>query len=145
MRSFARSLGVILIGLAIAGILIAVVEAINATIYPLPPDAIRGNRESMRAAAASMPDAVFVIVVLAWTVGAFAGSWVAAMLADRSPRVHAAIVTLVLVAAGISNMIMLPHPAWVWVAGIAGFLIGGDLGMRAGAKTRSRERHFSTG
>lgn len=137
VRAFFRSLGVVLVGLAIAGILIAVIEAINTTIYPLPSDVIPGDRESLRKAAAGMPHAVFAIVVIAWTVGAFAGAWVAAMLADRSPRGHAAIVTLLLLAAGIANMVLLPHPAWVWPAAIAGFLIGGHLGTMAAARTRT--------
>jgi hypothetical protein len=138
MRAFLRSAGVVILGIAIAGILIALIEGLNSLVYPLPADVIPGNIESMRAAMSRMPAAAFAIVVLAWTVGAFAGSWVAAMLADRSPRKHAAIVTAILLALGIANMIMLPHPAWVWVAAIAGFFIGGHLGTLVAQRSARR-------
>jgi hypothetical protein len=34
----------------------------------------------------------------------------------------------VIMAGGDANMLMRPHPVWVWVAAIAGFLAGGHLG-----------------
>jgi MFS family permease len=136
MRSFLRSAGVVLIGLAMAGVLIAVIEGINSRIYPLP-NVIPGDRESMRNAVATMPSAAFAVVVCGWTIGAFVGAWVAATLADRRPRAHAAIVIAVLLAGGIANMILLPHPIWVWVAAIAGFLVGGHLGVLLATRARA--------
>jgi hypothetical protein len=128
MRGFLRSLGAIVIGLAIAGVVIAVVEGVNSRVYPLPANVVPGDRESMRNAMAGMPAIAFAVVVFGWTIGAFSGAWVSATLADRRPRAHAAIVVGVLLASGTANMILLPHPAWVWFAAIAGFLIGGHFG-----------------
>jgi hypothetical protein len=115
-------------GLAIAGIIIASIEAVNSTIYPLPERTIAGDRDSLRRALADMPDSAFVLVVAAWTLGTFAGAWAAARLADHHRREHALAVTIVLLAGGLLNMLMMPHPPWVWVTGIAGFLAGGHVG-----------------
>jgi hypothetical protein len=128
MRSFLRSLGAVFLGLAAAAVIIAAVEAFNSRIYPLPAGVAPTDRDAMRAAVAAMPGSAFVLVVVAWGLGALAGAWAAARLAARSPRAHAAIVTVVLLAGGIANMIMLPHPLWVWVAAVAAFLVGGHLG-----------------
>lgn len=124
--------------MAIAGVLIALIEGLNSVLYPLPTGVVPGNLESMRNAISGMPAGAFALVVIGWTVGAFAGSWVAAMLADRRPRVHAAIVVAILLAAGITNMVVLPHPAWVWVAAVLGFLGGGHLGTTVAQRSRVR-------
>jgi hypothetical protein len=71
---------------------------------------------------AKMPTGAFLILVVGWFSGAAAGGWLAARLARHAPTVHALIVGALFMAGAITIMLMIPHPLWVWVLGLLGFL-----------------------
>jgi sorbitol-specific phosphotransferase system component IIBC len=105
--------------------------------FPFPAGIDPANTEALKQAVANLPARAFVLVVIGWAVATFCGAWLAARLASRAPAVHGGVVTVMLVAAGILNMLDLPHPTWVWITGLAAFIIGGAAGTRIGGD-RSR-------
>jgi hypothetical protein len=49
-------------------------------------------------------------------------------MASRAHWIHGGIVTAILLAAGILNMLELPHPTWVWICGVIAFVASGAAG-----------------
>jgi hypothetical protein len=72
----------------------------------------------------------FVSVLVSWALGAFAGGWVAARLAPSKKIVFGLVIGAFGLVAAIFNMLMIPHPAWVWVVGLAEFIPAAYLGAR---------------
>jgi hypothetical protein len=67
---------------------------------------------------AKLPAAAFVIVLAAWTIGSFAGGWVAAAISRHWPRACALCVAAFMLAGVAYNVIVLPHPLWMSVLGL---------------------------
>jgi hypothetical protein len=136
MRGIGRSILAVLGGAVVCGIVIFAVEAVSSRIYPLPPGFDPTDLEALKAAIATLPPGAFAFVLFGWFLGPLAGSWVAARLAPDSPVLHGMIVTALVAAVTILNLIRLPHPAWMWAAGPLVVLGGGWLGARFAARGR---------
>jgi len=130
MRKVGRSILGILVGAVVAGIVIAGVEALSSLVYPLSAGVDPHDREALRQVIKALPAGAFLFVLAAWALGALLGAWVAARLAGRSPILHGLGIGLIFLIAGIVNMLMLPHPVWFWVAGIAVLPISSYFGGR---------------
>ena len=116
-----RSVISVVVGI-IAGVLaIALVEAVGHQVYP-PPEGIDVNdREAMKEMVDSAPVGALLFVLAAWAIGAAVGGWLAVRLGGSGPR-GPFIVGLVLLAFGVTNMLMIPHPTWFFVVGVILFL-----------------------
>lgn len=136
MRSIGRSILAVVGGGLVCGIVVFAVEAISSRVFPLPSGVDPTDPEVVRAAVAQLPPGAFLFVLLAWFLGPFAGAWVAARLAPGSPLVHGMVVAGLVVASAVANMLMLPHPSWMWVAGPVVILGAGWLGARLARPAR---------
>jgi hypothetical protein len=144
MRPILRSGLAVLLGALAASAVIMAVEFLDATIYPSPPGMDPNDPDSVKSAMAALPIGALLLVLLGWIVGTFAGAWIAARLAPRSPIVHGLIVGVLLLAGGIYNMLEIPHPLWFWVLGVAVFLPSAYLGARLAAGGAGRDRSLAT-
>ncbi|MFL6193506.1 MAG: hypothetical protein ACJ75H_05005 [Thermoanaerobaculia bacterium] len=133
MPSILRSILAVLCGALVGGAVILGMELVGTRVFPPPASLAPADPESMRAAMAALPLGAFVMVLAGWALGTFAGAWVAARVAGRSPLGHGLAVGLLFLAAGVANMLSLPHPVWFWVVGVLLFLPAGYLGGRLAA------------
>ena len=122
----------IVLGVA-AGVLVAflcvfAVEMVGHSLYPPPEGLDLRNPADVDRLMASLPAMAFVFVLGAWFLGALLGAWVANVIAKRG--LAGWIVALLVVAGGVATMVMIPHPAWMWAAGILLPLIAGWLAQR---------------
>ena len=111
----------ILLGI-VAGIVVAVVcvmaiEALGHTLYPPPPGIDLTDPAHVERLMATLPAGAFVAVVAGWFIGALAGASTANLIARRA--FAGWIVAGLVICGGVATMLMIPHPAWMWVAGIA--------------------------
>ena len=60
-------------------------------------------------------------------------------MAHRSPIPHGLVLGVLFLAGGIVNMLLLPHPVWFWVLGVAVFLPSAYLGAKLGAAPGSKD------
>ena len=131
-----RSILGFLAGAIVAMIVITAVEGLSSLMHPMPEGMDPRNTQQVREFVATLPPSAFVMVILAWSLGALAGGWLAGRIAGRSAGVHGMTVGLLLMLGAIVNMALIPgHPAWAWVCGILlppafGYL-GGWLGRTA--------------
>ena len=121
----------IVAGIVIAVACIFVVESVGHAIYPPPPGLDPTNPRDLERLMAVLPSGTLVFVVAAWFMGALAGAITANMIARTAVAGWA--VALLVIAGGVATMTMIPHPAWMWAAGIglplAAALIAARLGV----------------
>lgn len=117
-----RSVLGVVVALLVAVLVITMVEWLGHALYPPPGGFDLDDPGAAAKIVASLPIGALLFVALAWGIGAFIGGWVAARIAGRAPLLHAGIISGFLMAGGIATMIMIPHPAWFWVAGLAIFM-----------------------
>jgi hypothetical protein len=137
VRPILRSALAVLAGVAVAAIVVAIVEAISSQVYRAPPGLNLADPAAMREFIRGLPAGAFVFVLAGWALGTLTGAWTAARLADRSPLVHGNIIGTLLLGTGVANMLMLPHPAWMWVLGVIAFVACGYAGGRLAARAHS--------
>jgi hypothetical protein len=115
-------------GIVVAFLCVFAVEFIGHALYPPPAGLDMKNPADQARLMEAMPAAAKAMVLLGWFVGSLAGAWVANRIAGRS--LAGWIVALLVVAAGVATMVMIPHPAWMWAGGIALPLAGAWVAER---------------
>jgi hypothetical protein len=133
MGAILRSIGAVIAGFVVASIVMMMVEMFNGQV--LHPELARAaagltDREAIRALLATAPVTAFLVVLVGWMLGAFAGGWVAARLAPRATMRHALVLGGLLTLAGIANNLMLPPPLWFWVVSVLVFVPSAWAGAR---------------
>lgn len=123
----------IVAGIVVAFLCVFAVEFVAHGLYPPPAGLDAGNPADQARLMEAMPAGAKAMVLLAWFVGALAGAWTANRIADRS--LAGWIVALLVIAAGIATMIMIPHPAWMWAGGILLPLAAAWIADRLSART----------
>ena len=119
----------VIAGLVTGMIVVGLVEQLGMMIYPPPADLDINNPEMMSAYVKSAPIGSLLFVVLAWAVGAFAGTAVSSLIDRSYGRTAAYMIGGILMIAGIMNMVMIPHPLWFWVSVLV-FIPSALLGYR---------------
>jgi len=117
-------------GAVVAVGLIALVESVGHRVYPLPAGIDWSNPEQVRAYVNGLPVGALVFVLAGWIVGAFVGGLVAAWIARPRAVLAASIVGAIVLAATLANLVMIPHPTWVAVAGVAGVVLAAFVAGR---------------
>ncbi len=127
-----RSSMAVLVGAFVAAVLVAGIDALGHRAYPLPQGVDWNDPVVVARVVRGMPAGAFVFAVASWTVAAFAGAGLAARMAPSRPMLHGGLVGALMLAATIANLLMIPHPAWVILSGLAGVPACAWLGARIG-------------
>lgn len=124
-----RQIGATVIGLILGGVTVATIEWLSSLMHPMPADLDLQDSEAMRQWVAALPTSAYLMVLVAWLAGCFTGAWLARLIAARRSLLPPAIACFFFTLATIFNLAMLPHPWWMWPAGILACLFGGILGI----------------
>lgn len=133
-----RNIAAVIAGVIVGGGIIFLAEMVGASFYPLPAGVDMGDPEQARATVAARPAGAMVMVLLGWCLGALGGGALAARLARHAPDRHALVVGAILLALAVLNMVMLPHPLWMWPAAIVGVPASAWLGARLATRPAAR-------
>jgi hypothetical protein len=126
-----RTIGICLLALIAFVAIVWIGDAISHALYPAPAGMDPNNMDSIRAYMDQLPLVAFVIMMLGHAVATFAAVWIVARWTGNSTA--CIVITVLLTLSGISNLIMLPHPAWFWMDALI-YPLFGWLGSRAGAR-----------
>jgi hypothetical protein len=116
------------IGIVVAFAVLMGIELLSHALYP-PPDAIRVAIEKHDYAAMrslvkdyfpKAPLMALVLIPVAWVAGTFLGALAATGISRGRSIVPAIIVGGLILAGTIANLMMIPHPLWMTLAGVLG-------------------------
>jgi hypothetical protein len=108
----------ILAGLVAAWLTMTLCEFASVLLHRPPAGVDLRDPQALAAHIAAAPLSAMLVVLAGWTLGAFFGGWIAARIARH--RLAAALVIGALVLLGvIANSMLIPHPLWMTLAGIA--------------------------
>ncbi|MBW7896728.1 MAG: hypothetical protein H3C27_16595 [Opitutaceae bacterium] len=132
-----RDLGATFAGLFTAVVLIALVQAVAHQLYPPPPGTDFNDPAALAELMAQMPVGALLMVLLSYAIGTLMGALVASRFsAAHLPARQGWIVGLMMLTAGVMNLLAIPHPAWFWVACFGVFAAAAWVGTRAGCALR---------
>ena len=130
MRLVVRIVIAVAVGTVVAFVLVGVIEAIGEVVYPPPEVVDLGSPDQLATNMQRLPGGALAFVLAAWIVATFLGGLVAAWIARSRTALAAAIVGALVLAASITNFVLIPHPAWMIAAGVAGITIAAYLAGR---------------
>ena len=133
MAAALRGIAAIIAGMIMALIFVVAVELFSAVVHPVPPG-FRGTMEEMCLHVARYPHWVLALVVPAWAGTAFASTWISGRMGNRYCGLF---IGLLLLAALILNLSMLPYPIWFKILNLiaipVAILLGDRLSIRRAA------------
>lgn len=113
----------------VAGLAIAFIgNATKNALSPTPAGLNTSNRDEMREYILSLPMYVLIIVMIFWLGSSFLGGMLASRLNRVNWKSNALITGSILFAATLLNLIMAPHPAWIWITVVLGYIPAALLG-----------------
>ena len=119
MSPVVRRIVAVFAALASAAVIVFLFEAAGGKFFPIagvdPTD-----REQLEGAAAAgrIPAGAFMMVAAGWIVGAFVGATVALKLGREGGRGATMIFAALFTLACASNLVLIPHPVWMWFVGV---------------------------
>lgn len=119
----------IAVGIVAAFVTIFVVEMVWHRFFPLPAGVDFNDPAQLATMMERLPLSNKLAAVGAWFLGALAGAYVANRIALRA--LAGGIVAVAVVLAAYVNMAMIPHPGWMWTAGVLLPLAAGWIAQRA--------------
>jgi hypothetical protein len=118
-------------GFIVAAIIMTIFEYINSFFFPLPKGLDWNDAAAVKAVTASLPWTAYILVFLGWIIGAFEGGCTSAWLAGEKQLLATTILAILLVIAGIFDMMMLGFPPAFTVLGLCILAISPYLGRFA--------------
>jgi hypothetical protein len=131
-----KFIGATVLGMLAASVIMMAFEFTNSIFFPLPQGLNINDVNAVRAFAASLPWTAFILVLLGWTFGSFAGGFVASRFFHAKTFHPALAVAVVLTIAGIVNNVMLGSPVIVTIFGLVIFVLGAYGGFVAHQRLR---------
>lgn len=124
-----RKILAVVAGLFVAFCLIVVIELVSTLLHPMPEGLDPANAEQFQTHVATLPISAFLLVLTAWTLGTFAGGFVAAKIARSHALLFSGVVGAFVFAATVFTLLEIPHPLWVSITAVlaipvAAFLAG---------------------
>lgn len=132
-----KNIAASIVGIIVAVGLVWLVEKLGHAVYPPPADLDFANPDAMRAYMKTIPVGALLFVGAAWFIGTLVGTFVACKLRRSKPLMFAAVVGGLMLIATAANLIMIPHPIWFSILGVAGVVVGAWLGMTLGMESAS--------
>lgn len=125
----ARKLAGAIVGVAVAILTVIFVQWISHAAFP-PPEGIElADSETVATYLASAPIAALAIVAAGYFIGTFDGVLAATLIGGGKPVGYGALIGLLMLVATISNLLLVPHPAWFAAVSLAGIVLAALLGV----------------
>lgn len=111
-----RNILAVLAGLFVGMVVNMALVMLNAyVLFPMPEGTDMSDPAQMNAYIATLPAVAFIVVLAAHLGQSFFGGWTAARLGGSMPVVLAMIIGVLSLVGGITNMMQIDHPTWMYV------------------------------
>jgi len=112
MNPILKNILAVIVGIVVGGALNMCLIMISGSIIPPPEGADLTTPEGLKAAMPLLQPQHFVFPFLAHALGTFVGSLLTVIIATNKKKQLALLVAILTMIGGITNVIMLPSPAW---------------------------------
>lgn len=119
-----RVIAAIVAGVLVAFVAVFLIEAASHAIWPLPAGASVQDAGLMD----RLSTPAKIAILFGWAAGTFIGALVALTIASR--RISAWAIAVLIALSGVATMLMIPHPIWMWIGGIALPFAAAGLALR---------------
>ena len=123
-----RGILAVLVGFVAAFVVVAIGEFAGMAIFPPPPGTDFSTPEAIAKAMPTIATGAKLAVVIAWGAGALVGALATSAIANRARLTHAMIFGGLFLLVTLGNLASFPHPAWMWMAGLAEILPAAFIG-----------------
>jgi hypothetical protein len=127
-----RSIFAVVSGLILAMALIVGIEVLCNLLHPFPEGFDHTDMEACKAHVAKFPPWVLAIGAVCWTATALVSTWLATRLGARRHPLHGILIGILLWAAVVLNISMLPYPIWFEALVVVGLPLATLLGIKLG-------------
>lgn len=117
-------------GVVVAMLLVMIVEMLGHAVYPPPTDLNFADPDSMQAYISTLPVGALLFVAAAWFVATLGGVLVACYIGTARNMIFAGVITGLMLLATTYNLVVIPHPVWFSITGVAGILVAAWLGLQ---------------
>ena len=107
------------IGVVVAVAIVALNEKLGHMAFPPREGIDFSDPDVLRPYLASLPAWALLQVMAGWVIGVFAGIMVATTISLASPAMYTLVIGGLIFAATVANLIIIPHPMWFNVTGLA--------------------------
>ncbi len=126
-----RSVMAILGGVVLGGLVVGVVKWLGQwALYPLPTGLAISDPKELALALLDVPVGAFLMVLLAWFLGALSSAALASWLGRPESMLCGVLAAMVMLAYAVMKLILIPLPLWFILATPLVFILGGGLGLR---------------
>ncbi|GLR15571.1 hypothetical protein [Portibacter lacus] len=108
----------ILSGVVAGAIVIGILERVSNSMHPYPENLDPTDLDAVANHISSLPMSAFITVLFAHAIGALVGGFIASKMAKVQKRSAALFVGLILLVAGVLNLVSIPHPLWFSIADV---------------------------
>ncbi len=115
----------VIVGIVTAMVVVGGIEWLSHQIFPVADGVDLASEEGMRDFVASLPVGAILMVGFAWMAGAFSGSYIAGRIGTLKPQYGSLIVTGLILAGSITNLLLIPHPLWFTVSAPIAVIVSG--------------------
>lgn len=130
--NFLRHLFATLAGILAGGLCVALVQTISNFMYQPPAQLDTTKFDQLAAWIEKLPLPAFLIVLASWAAGSLIGTYVARRLGPKVSLIPALATWSFFLVATVSTLFAIPHPTWMWPAGLLIWFLFGIVGMGIG-------------
>jgi len=134
-----RSVAAIIAGVAVGFAAVMFVDTLNYAVFPPPAGLDSSDPDALRPYLATLPLGAYLFILASSVVAAFLGTLLACYIGKGNPLVYGTAVGGIILAATISNFIVIPHPLWLVIATLTGIVLSTLLAMRLAPPTVNTE------
>lgn len=113
-----RTVVAVIVGVLVGAAVVFGVETLGNLLFPLPEGIDGSDPDRFAEFLNAGPSPALISVLVAWALGALVGGAVAGKIARYQWQVASVTVGALLLVAGGATMLQVPHPLWMWIAGV---------------------------
>lgn len=121
-----------IVGIFIAGVVTGLVQMGSHALWPPPATMDPNDMASIAAHMAQIPLPALLAIPVSWGGGTLVGAAFATRMGLSRGAAPAVVLTVVQSLSGIAVLLMIPHPLWLALLGMASFYVCGAVGYAVG-------------
>ncbi len=114
----ARKIIAAVLGVIAAFGIVAAVEALGHTVYPVPPDIDFKDSVAFGIYVQGLPIGALLFPAGAWVLATLGGGLLACFIAKDKPFIYSGIVGGFIFLGTVANLMMIPHPMWLSIGAL---------------------------